>query len=441
MQWIFSFLGLFFAVITDENAFVSGFLGFLFGSYISLSPRINKIELQLDELQRELYQRKHPQTAETKIDNKFVESPPEAIAKNSISQESTHHQVRYIKPQLEPESKPLVSAPDPWLEKDNEQRIIKETPKTRQVKVDYTAPSFKPVETPAYTKLFQYIWNWFTDGNTFVRVGIIILFVGVSFLLNFAIDKGYIPIELRLSVIAGFALFLLSVGWKLHDKRAGYALLIQGGAVGLLYLIIFASFNLYQVLPASLAFVFLVIIVALTSSLAILQNALSLVLFAVIGGFLAPILTSTGSNNYIGLFSFYTVLNAGIFAIAWFKAWKILNLVGFTFTFSISGFWGMSRYQPENFTSIEPFLVLFFLFYVAIGILYSSRKAPDIKGYVDGTLIFGTPIIAFGMQASMVNRFEYGVAISAFVMGGFYLLLATWCWKQMGKNLRFLSET
>lgn len=274
-----------------------------------------------------------------------------------------------------------------------------------------------------------------------MRVGIIILFVGVSFLLNFAIDKGFIPIELRLSVIAGFALLLLSVGWKLHDKRAGYALLIQGGAVGLLYLIIFASFNLYQVLPASLAFVFLVIIVALTSSLAILQNALSLVLFAVIGGFLAPILTSTGSNNYIGLFSFYAVLNAGIFAIAWFKAWKILNLVGFTFTFSISGFWGMSRYQPENFTSIEPFLVLFFLFYVAIGILYASRRAPDVKDYVDGTLIFGTPIIAFGMQAAMVNRFEYGVAISAFVMGGFYLLLATWCWKKMGKNLRFLSET
>lgn len=229
MQWIFSFLGLFFAVITGENAFVSGLLGFLFGSYISLSPRINKIELQLDELQRELYQRKHPQTAETKTDNKFVESPPEAIAKTSITQESTHEQVRYIKPQLEPECKPLVSAPVPWLEKDNEQRIIKETPKTRQVKVDYTGPSFKQVETPAYTKLFQYIWNWFTDGNTFVRVGIVILFVGVSFLLNLAIDKGYIPIELRLSVVAGFALFLLSVGWKLRNKRAGYALLIQGG--------------------------------------------------------------------------------------------------------------------------------------------------------------------------------------------------------------------
>ena len=49
-----------------------------------------------------------------------------------------------------------------------------------------------------------------------------------------------------------------------------------------------------------------------------------------------------------------------------------------------------------------PFLILFFLFYVGIAVLYASRQAPDLKGYVDGTLVFGTPIIAFGLQAGMM---------------------------------------
>ena len=41
------------------------------------------------------------------------------------------------------------------------------------------------------------------------------------------------------------------------------------------------------------------------------------------------------------LFSYYAVLNAGILGIAWFKAWRILNLVGFAFTFVIGALWGV----------------------------------------------------------------------------------------------------
>jgi uncharacterized membrane protein len=441
MQWIFAFIGIFFTALADENVFAGGIIGFLLGLVISVIPRIKKLELQLQALKQQLNQLKQPQTKHANADNVTAESPLKSASEPSYITEQDSEPVNIPGFQQQADSNKEASTPDPWVSDGFDKLVKKQTPKTENVAVDFGDPVFKDVKTSNIVKLFQIIWNWFTDGNTFVRVGIVILFVGVSFLLNFAIDSGFISIELRLAVVAGFALFLLSVGWKLREKRTSYALLIQGGAVGLLYLTIFASFSLYQVLPASLAFGFLVIIVALSTSLAILQNALSLVLFAVIGGFLAPILTSTGSNNYIGLFSFYTLLNIGIFAVAWFKAWKILNLVGFTFTFSISSFWGASRYQPENFASIEPFLILFFLFYVGIAILYASRKAPDYKDYIDGTLIFGTPIIAFGMQAAIVNRFEYGVAISAFVMGAFYLLLAAWCWKKMGENLRFLSET
>lgn len=441
MQWIFALIGAFLAAVSDQNAFAGAFFCFLLGHYFSVPSRIKKLELQLHEIRQELNRLIDLQKESSETGTKVGESAQEATVETLPHIENDYKQVNSIHVEQQPEISLEISASDPWLTEDTGPKVENWMPKTEAVAVDYTDPGFKQIKTTAIEKLFQLIWNWFTDGNTFVRVGIVILFVGVSFLLNYAIDKGFISIELRLAAVAGFALFLLSIGWKIRDKRSSYALLIQGGAVGLLYLTIFASFSLYHVLPSSIAFGFLVIIIALSASLAILQNALSLMLFGVIGGFLAPILTSTGSNNYIGLFSFYALLNAGIFTIAWFKAWKILNLLGFTFTFSISGFWGMSRYQPENFASIEPFLMLFFLFYVGIALLYASRKAPDFKDYVDGTLIFGTPIIAFGMQAAIVNRYEYGVGISAIVMGGFYLILAYWCWKKFAEELRFLSET
>jgi len=72
--------------------------------------------------------------------------------------------------------------------------------------------------------------DYFTGGNTLVRVGIIILFFGVAFLLRYAAEHSHIPIEFRLSGVGLGAIALLALGWLLRGKRPGYALALQGGA-------------------------------------------------------------------------------------------------------------------------------------------------------------------------------------------------------------------
>ena len=290
-------------------------------------------------------------------------------------------------------------------------------------------------------KIVNRIWRWITDGNVFVRVGIIILFMGMTFLIRYAIGENLIPIEFRLAAVAATAIALLVWGWIQRLKRRNFALVVQGGGIGLLYLTIFAGFSLYRVLPSTPAFILLAAVVVLAAMLAILQDAKPLALFATVGGFLAPVLTSSGSNNYIGLFSYYTVLNIGIFSIAWFKSWRILNFLGFVFTFVISGIWGALSYRPEFFSTTEPFLIIFFLLYVAIAVLFAYRRAPVFKDYVDSSLIFGTPLLAFGMQSALVNEFEYGIAISAFSLAGFYLALTYLLWEYLGAKFRLLCET
>ncbi|MFP5348793.1 MAG: DUF2339 domain-containing protein, partial [Gammaproteobacteria bacterium] len=81
-------------------------------------------------------------------------------------------------------------------------------------------------------------------------------------------------------------------------------------------------------------------------------------------------------------------------------------------------------YQPEFFATTEPFLVLFFLLYVAIAVLFARRRSPVLRDPVDGTLVFGVPIVAVLLQAALVRSFEYGMAWSAFALGAFYLALA-----------------
>jgi uncharacterized membrane protein len=294
---------------------------------------------------------------------------------------------------------------------------------------------------PAKPGLFDVARRWLVGGNTLARVGVLLLFVGVGFLLKYASEHVVVPIELRVAGVALGAVVLLVLGWRLRERRSAYAMILQGAGVGVLYLTVFAALRLYALVPPSAAFALLVAIAALSAVLAIKQNAVALAAIGVVGGFAAPILTSSQSGSHVMLFTWYALLNAAILAIAWFKAWRILNLLGFVCTFLVGTLWGVTRYRPDDFATTEPFLVLFFLFYVAIAVLYALRHSVSVRDYVDGTLVFGTPLVAAGLQASLVTRFEFGMAFSAVAVAVLYVALARMLWSRHREDLRLLTES
>jgi uncharacterized membrane protein len=309
------------------------------------------------------------------------------------------------------------------------------------------APPFEePSPRPAADKsspheLWGIIVSYFTGGNAVVRVGVIVLFFGVAFLLKYTAERNIIPIELRLLAVSLGALAVLVAGWRLRLTRPAYALILQGGGVGVLYLTIFAAMHLYHLLPGGVALALLVGISFFSASLAILQDARSLAVIGITGGFLGPVLTSTGGGNHVLLFSYYALLNGGILFTAWHKSWRELNLIGFVFTFAIGGLWGFANYRPQLFATTEPFLVLFFVFYVLIGILFARNQPLQLKGYVDSTMVFGTPLVCFGLQTGLVKPYEYGIAWSALAMGALYATLAWLIFKKGSQAMRTLIES
>jgi uncharacterized membrane protein len=302
------------------------------------------------------------------------------------------------------------------------------------------ADAAAPAEPAVEHRLWRFVREFFSGEHAIPRVGAIVLFFGVAFLLKYAAEHSLLPIELRLAGAAVGAMALLVFGWRLRHRRQAYALVLQGAAVGVLYLTVFSALRLYALISPLAALVVLVAVCAFSGALAVLQNARALAVLGATGGFLAPILVSTGAGNHVMLFSYYALLNAGIVGIAWFRAWRELNVLGFLFTFVIGVLWGVQRYHPELFASTEPFLILFFLFYVLVAVLFALRQPPDLRGYVDGTIVFGVPVVGFALQAALVREFDYGLAWSAAAAGGFYLGLATLLWRLRPSALRMLCE-
>ncbi len=299
--------------------------------------------------------------------------------------------------------------------------------------------SAAPAAPDAADRFVAFLKRTFSEGNVPVKVGMLVLFAGVAALLKYAADEGWLtlPIEFRLAGIALAAIAALVFGWRQREQRSSFGLALQGGAIGLLMLTVFSAFRLYGLLPAGAAFALLLILVIGTGVLAVLQNSLALAVLGILAGFAAPILISTGSGSHVVLFTYYSVLNLGIFAIAWHKPWRALNLLGFFFTYAIGTAWGVLRYDPEHLSTTQPFLLLTFVIYLVIPILYARRQESSGRDIVDGTLVFGNPLFAFGLQAALLDGERLPLAFSALALAALYVVLA---WRLLQRH-RVLGES
>lgn len=111
------------------------------------------------------------------------------------------------------------------------------------------APAVVP-PAPAWLQALQNsISAWFTGGNAVVRLGFLLLFIGLAFLAKFAADAGLFPPALRMAGLAAVGVVFLGLGWRLRQRamatasarsgRLAYAYTLQGAGVAVLYLTIF----------------------------------------------------------------------------------------------------------------------------------------------------------------------------------------------------------
>lgn len=317
------------------------------------------------------------------------------------------------------------------------------------------APSLEPDEhsLTIVTSVWHSFLQWFKGGNAIVRVGVIVLLVGIVLLLRLANELFTVPIEVRLGAVAMGGVALTLIGLKVRQKRYGYAISLQGAGLAIVYFTLFAAYRLYDILPPSLAFALLAILAVVSAAFALMQNALPLALLAFGGGFLAPLLTSTGNNNLVGLFSYYLLLNSALAWLAHYKTWKVLNVLGALMTFGLAGFLGWSSYAQDMRWPLEALLLAHLGLYLFIVVRYSQHLVavqqqlvasgnPDQQApiaSVDSTLLFGVPLMGFALQAGLLRDIPYALALSSAALSGIYLLLGYRLFNR-NKQLRVLTE-
>ncbi len=262
--------------------------------------------------------------------------------------------------------------------------------------------------------------------------------------MKWAVDNEYFPIELRMVSAALIGLALVVIGViEMRSVRPDFAQTLQGGGVAAMYLTIFFSFRTYGLLPAGLAFALLAAIAVFSGALAVLQNALPRMVIGEVGGFMAPDpCVHRRQGNHVALFSYYVLLNLGILGVAWFKAWRLPNLLGFLFTFGVATAWGVLRYEPEQFASTQPFLIIFFLLYLAIPILFAFKSEGLKRGWDRRRpQCSARRSLCFAFRRGLVENIPFGMAFSTVALALVYLVASAALFKRAPEALRTMAES
>lgn len=475
--------------------------------YLRLHQQLALLRQNMTQLQDELQQHKNSMrslmpshdsdhTAPEPVSNNLADSAPSSVAdfsNESISAENTMLSTpASLPPDLSSElpSESSSLKPEPIVTSKSVPPPIPNSSTTvpdqhsHKISKEASTAAIDPDERslPIVTSLFNSIKNWFLGGNLVVRVGVLVLLVGVVLLLRLLNEYIEVPISLKLATIAIVGLGLAGLGLKLAAKRFAYGITLQGTGLAIAYLSSFFAYNVYHVMASLPSFIVMGVISAVTVALAVRQNAFPLALLALSGGFFAPILTSTDTGSLVTLFSYYLLLNVAIATIAHFRPWKVLNLFGVMVTFGLAYYWGATenlttviqnqRWSLVLLVALHLVLYLFVVIRYAQQIIaYNASNETDIKningsntindenkfnaknantekaGTANGTylfpidigLLFSVPILAFGLFSALLNDIANALTIASAILAVIYLGLG-WLFIQRSQRYALITE-
>ena len=239
-------------------------------------------------------------------------------------------------------------------------------------------------------------------------VGILTMVFGVGYFLKYSFDQGWVGPEGRVALAYVWGIVFLVAGDQFRKKIERFGLSLIGGGIAVLYFSAFAAFQIYHLFDQTASFAIMVMITALACALAIRYDNKWLAVLGLVGGFLTPVLLTTGQDNQIALMTYMTILNLGLLGIAFYKKWDLLNTLGFIFTYLLYAAWYGQHYAAPKFWPAILFLNVFFLIYAFVPFTYQVRKAERSDGR-ELALMGANAFIAFGYCYAMIEH-VYGVA-------------------------------
>src|SRR5438477_10088296 len=204
-------------------------------------------------------------------------------------------------------------------------------------------------------------WEQFMGAKLFAWIGGLALFLGVAFFVKYSFEHNLISPELRVAIgfVVGASLAIGGVLLKRKENAVAAQTLCATGIL-VLYTVTFACrayyhFAFFGLIPT---FLLMTLITAIAFLLAVRLNAMVVAVLGIAGGFLTPVLLSTGEDYPLGLFVYIVLLDVGLLSVAQRQRWNALAILGALGTALMQLAWITTFFIPEKYFAGNKVLVV-----------------------------------------------------------------------------------
>ena len=253
---------------------------------------------------------------------------------------------------------------------------IQEPAPTHQPAITPPPGPLSPEPRPLSQLTRRIDWEeWIGIRGAAVLGGIVLALAAVMF-LRYAVEHELIPPIVRGAIGFATGIAAIAISERLRTSRyVTTANALAGGGIVVLYISVWAGQVLYELVPATLGFLLMILITVACGALAWRHRAREIALLGLIGGFATPILLSTGSDNPIGLFGYVLLLDIGLLWLARARRWPVLMILALFGTFFYEAVWILVRMGPDRALLGLGILMLFGLLFGLAAVLSRPREA------------------------------------------------------------------
>jgi uncharacterized membrane protein len=239
--------------------------------------------------------------------------------------------------------------------------------------------------------------------------GIVVLVVGISIGVKYAVDKELISPSARiiLAYAAGIVLYFLAV--RLKKKFIIFSSILFSGAMASLYFTTYAAFVYYQLFPFGIAFIIMVLITIFTAYSAIVYNRQEIAILGMIGAYGIPFLISVNSERADLFFAYIILINIGIVFLSYKKLWKAMVRLAMLVSWILFIGWAVSRYNAvTQLQAIWIMIVFYVLFVIAsAGFAIGKRQSLgfiELQHFLLNSILAFTAALLIFTESTMDNR-------------------------------------
>lgn len=243
--------------------------------------------------------------------------------------------------------------------------------------------------------------------NWLSKVGIVTLVLGIGFFVKYAIDQNWINEIGRVGIGLLTGGIIIGVAHKLKKEYHVFSSILVGGGVSVFYITITLAFREYAIFDQTIAFVLLTVITIFSVIISLFYNRQELAIFSLVGGFLSPLMVSTGEGNYIVLFSFLLILNTGMLIISLKKDWKLVGGIAYVLSLIFFWSWLLIKLRDEN-IGATIFASLFFIQFYALAIIQHYKASKKMSIY-QALLILTNNLSIFFACMYIFSDTEYNI--------------------------------